>query len=185
MILGDFKSPIPHFPVYRGKLEWQWTKMAQNCPTYRGSPFIETPFIEVPLYSNLMFNWPIRKQSSMRGDIAKCTSQMTYTTEATLKFQCLVYETMLYWSNIEIPMSSIRNYALLNNIGFPEFLTLLTWFRGFENSRNINWNLGIPNLVIRHNVHIPTSVRLCGSTVFNIHGVSKRLVLAVHCSGIS
>ena len=24
--------------------------MAQNCPTYRDSPFIETPFIEVPLY---------------------------------------------------------------------------------------------------------------------------------------
>ena len=27
--------------------------MAQNCPTYRGSPFIETPFIEVPLYMEL------------------------------------------------------------------------------------------------------------------------------------
>ena len=36
--------------------------MAQNCPTYRGSPFIETPFIEVPLY--LCFSNPKTRYNS-------------------------------------------------------------------------------------------------------------------------
>ena len=44
------RSPIPHFPVYRGPFVWKWIKKVQNSPTYRGSPFIETPLIEVPLY---------------------------------------------------------------------------------------------------------------------------------------
>ena len=58
-------SPIPHFPSYRGPFVWKCANMGQNFPVYRGSPFIETPLIEVVLYSE-------RNLNSFRG----CSNDM-------------------------------------------------------------------------------------------------------------
>ena len=35
------RSPIPHFPVYRGPFVWKSTKKVQNSPTYTGPTFID------------------------------------------------------------------------------------------------------------------------------------------------
>ena len=57
------KSPIPHFTANRGSFVWKWRNMNQNFPAYRGSPFIETPLIEVALYWQLNRSWNLIGQN--------------------------------------------------------------------------------------------------------------------------